>query len=126
MNRKKVDHMQYQEGMEIIQSDIMEKLLSTVDQYDYNLYTAHDVERALSKDNLSLEDYGAILSPAALPYLEVMARKGIEETESTLAIALLCLRLYILPIIVKMNVCIAALKQQIKFNVPFLTRGGRR
>ena len=81
MKRKKVDHMQYQEGMEIIQSDIMEKLLSTVDQYDYNLYTARDVERALSKDNLSLEDYGAILSPAALPYLEVMARKGIEETK---------------------------------------------
>ena len=81
MKRKKVDHMQYQEGMEIIQSDIMEKLLSTVDQYDYNLYTARDVERALSKDHLSLEDYGAILSPAALPYLEVMARKGIEETK---------------------------------------------
>ena len=84
MKRKKVDHMQYQEGMEIIQSDIMEKVLSTVDQYDYNLYTARDVERALSKDHLSLEDYGAILSPAALPYLEVMARKGIEETKKAL------------------------------------------
>src|SRR4051812_8721478 len=81
MKREKVDHMQYQEGMEIIQSDIMEKLLSTVDQYDYNLYTARDVERALSKDHLSLEDYAAILSPAALPFLEVMARKGIEETK---------------------------------------------
>ena len=57
--------MQYQEGMEIIQSDIMEKILSTVDQYDYNIYTARDVERALSKDNLSLEDYGAI-SPLLL------------------------------------------------------------
>ena len=47
--------MQYQEGMEVIQSDIMEKLLSTVEaNMIMNIYSARDVERALSKDNLSL------------------------------------------------------------------------
>src|SRR4051794_5646322 len=81
MARKKVDHMQYQEGMEIIQSDVMEKVLSTVDQYDYQLYSTCDVEKALSKDHLSLEDFGALLSPAALAYLEEMAIKGMAKTK---------------------------------------------
>ncbi|WP_338471680.1 2-iminoacetate synthase ThiH [Niallia sp. XMNu-256] len=80
MARKKVDHMQYQEGMEVIQSDVMEKVFRTVDLYDYHKYTNRDVERALSKDHLSLEDFGALLSPAALPYLEIMAQKGMAET----------------------------------------------
>lgn len=73
--------MQYQEGMEIIQSDLMNKVLSTVEKYDCTLYTNRDVERALSKDHLSLEDYGALLSPAALSYLEEMAVKGMAETK---------------------------------------------
>jgi 2-iminoacetate synthase len=81
MRRKKVDHMQYQEGMEIIPSDLMDKVLKTVEKYNYKLYTGHDVERALSKEHLSLEDFGVILSPAALPYLEEMARKGMEKTK---------------------------------------------
>lgn len=35
--------------------------------------TDHDVRRALSKEMLSLEDFKALISPAAEPYLEVMA-----------------------------------------------------
>lgn len=80
MQRKKTDHMQYMDGMETIESDFMEKVLMAAAQYDYNQYTAKDVEKALSKDQLSLEDYGVILSPAALPYLEEMAGKAMAET----------------------------------------------
>ena len=32
--------MQYQKSMEIIQSDLMEKVLQSVEKYDYNLYTS--------------------------------------------------------------------------------------
>jgi 2-iminoacetate synthase len=78
--RKKVDHMQYQDGMEIIESDLMERVLSAVEYYDYDKYTSHDVERALNKDHLTLDDYGALLSPAAQPFLERMARKAKVET----------------------------------------------
>nr|WP_295970293.1 2-iminoacetate synthase ThiH [uncultured Bacillus sp.] len=80
MAMKKTNHMEYQAGMESIESDIMEKVLRAVEQYHYEQITAKDVEKALSKDHLSLDDYGAILSPAAQPYLEVMARKATEET----------------------------------------------
>jgi 2-iminoacetate synthase len=80
MQRKRVDHMQYMDGMEVIPSDIMEKVLTLREQYNYDLYTSQDVERVLNKESLSLEDYGVILSPAALPYLEEMARKAMAET----------------------------------------------
>lgn len=39
-----------------------------------------DVERALSKDRLIDEDYLALLSPAAEPYLEIMARQAHDRT----------------------------------------------
>ncbi|WP_458414815.1 2-iminoacetate synthase ThiH [Schinkia sp. CFF1] len=77
---KKVNHMQYMPGMEVIESDIMEKVLGAVEKFDYNQYTSRDVEAALNKDHLSIDDYGAILSPVALPYLEAMARKAKVET----------------------------------------------
>ena len=78
---KKVDHMQYQEGMEIIQSDMMEKVLTTADQYDDQQFTSRDVERALSKDHLSLEDLGPFSLLLLCHYLEIMAQKGMAETK---------------------------------------------
>jgi 2-iminoacetate synthase len=51
-----------------------------VEKYDHAQYTSQDVEKALSKEQLSFGDYGALLSPAAQPYLEVMARKAMAET----------------------------------------------
>lgn len=74
------NHMNYIEGMEIIQSDIQEKIQSEMAAYDYNKYTAEDIKYALSKDNCSIEDFKALLSPSAEPYLEEMARRAKEET----------------------------------------------
>ena len=72
----RTDCMSYLPGMEIIESDIKERVLAQMEQYDYDSYTANDVERALSKDTCSVEDFKALLSPAAAPYLEQMARKA--------------------------------------------------
>ncbi|MBE6067183.1 MAG: 2-iminoacetate synthase ThiH [Clostridium lundense] len=80
MNGNKTNHMKYLDGMEAIDSDIMDKVLKLVDEYDYHQYTDNDVKNALMKDNLSLDDYAAILSPAAMPYLEHMARKAMSKT----------------------------------------------
>ena len=77
---KKTNHMEYQEGMEAIDSNIMNQVLSLTNQYDYRKYTDRDVEIALMKPRLSIDDYGAILSPAAAPFLEYMARKAAMET----------------------------------------------
>ncbi|QUH28001.1 2-iminoacetate synthase ThiH [Vallitalea guaymasensis] len=81
MNREKVNHMEYLEGMDVIDSDLMEKVLGIVDKYDYHMYTSKDVEIALEKDMITIDDYGALLSPAAMPYLEDMAKKATMNTK---------------------------------------------
>jgi 2-iminoacetate synthase len=80
MAKKRTDPMAYQPGMEMIASDIRDKVLKTVDNFDHFKVSSQDVEAALKKDHLSAEDYGALLSPAATPYLEEMAKKAIIET----------------------------------------------
>lgn len=80
MEENRLNHMEYIEDMEKTDSEIMDRVLSLVSSYDYDSYTEQDVLNALDKENLSVEDYGAILSPAALPYLENMARKALKLT----------------------------------------------
>ena len=72
----RTNHMEYMPDMQIIDSDVKDKVLAAVKEYDYNSYTAADVERALAKETCSVEDFKALLSPAAAPYLEQMARKA--------------------------------------------------
>jgi 2-iminoacetate synthase len=43
--------------------------------------TATDVERALARPNRTLTDFAALISPAARPYLEVMARQSRQLTQ---------------------------------------------
>ncbi|MBM7869772.1 2-iminoacetate synthase [Clostridium pascui] len=80
MESNKINHMEYLDEMEAVSSDIMDKVLNLVHKYDYHQYTDSDVKNALMKDNLSLDDYAAILSPAAMPYLEDMARRAMSKT----------------------------------------------
>lgn len=72
----RTNHMEYMEGMERIKSDIMDKVIGQMEDYDYNKYTAVDVRRALQQERCSIEDFKALLSPAALPFLEEMAQKA--------------------------------------------------
>ncbi len=76
----RTDHMKYMPDMEVIQSDMLEKLLGEVEAYDPAAYTAADVRRALDKDDIGVEDFKALLSPAAAPFLEEMAVKARNET----------------------------------------------
>lgn len=77
---KYMEHMNYLDGMESVSPDIMNRVLSLAGSYDYGKYAGKDVERALGKELLTPDDYGAVLSPAAMPYLEEMARKALLET----------------------------------------------
>lgn len=74
------NHMEYLPDMEQIESDIMEKVMSQVNDYDYNKYTAQDVIHALEHNTCSVEDFKALLSPAAQPFIEQMAQKARLET----------------------------------------------
>lgn len=76
----RTNHMEYIEGMERISSNIMDKVISAVKSYDYGKYTAADVKRALDSQTCSIEDFKALLSPAAMPFLEQMAQKAKSET----------------------------------------------
>lgn len=68
------------EGMEQVDSDIMDKVISARNAYCAEDYTGADVKRALMKDHLEIEDFAALLSPAAEPYIEQMAQKAKQET----------------------------------------------
>ena len=72
--------MEYMEGMEHISSNIMEKVLAHMEAYDYEKYGSEDVRAALDHEHCSIEDFKALLSPAAEPYLEEMAQRARLET----------------------------------------------
>lgn len=74
------NHMEYLPGMEQIDSDICENVISRMNGYDYSRYTAKDVKTALEHTTCSVEDFKALLSPAAEPFLEEMAQKARLET----------------------------------------------
>ena len=76
----RVNHMEYRPGMEKIESDVCDKVMSHVNSYDYSKYTAKDVRAALDHERCSIEDFKALLSPAAEPFLDEMAERASMET----------------------------------------------
>jgi 2-iminoacetate synthase len=74
------DHMGYLDHMEVIRSDVMEKVLDRTERYNPVGYDENDVNDALGKDVLTQEDYSALLSPAAENMLEQMAARARYET----------------------------------------------
>lgn len=70
----------YRHGMEVIESPVMSDVLERLEAYDYHHYTASDVRRALAADRIGLDQFAAILSPAAEPYLEQLAQRAARET----------------------------------------------
>ncbi len=76
----RTNHMEYMEGMEQIRPEIREKTLAAMEGFDYSKYTARDVQMALAHETCSVEDFKALLSPAAAPFLEQMAQKAKIET----------------------------------------------
>lgn len=76
----RTNHMEYMKGMEQIHSDIMGRVLSQMNDYDYGSYTADDVKRALEKETCGIEEFKVLLSPAAQPFLEKMADRAKAET----------------------------------------------
>lgn len=78
---EKISHMEYWPEMEVLEeSTVMDQVLEAMEAYDYNTYTAQEVIRALNKENRGPEEFKALLSPAAEPFLEEMARLATLET----------------------------------------------
>lgn len=75
----RTDPMCYLPGMEATDSDILEQVLKARAAYAYEKYTQADVERALTHEQCAPADFAALLSPAALPLLEKIARRAQQE-----------------------------------------------
>ncbi len=82
MEKKRTDHMTYLPGMEILDSDIDGKILRRMRAYDSDSYTEDDVRRAIRSRNRDLDDFGALLSPAAEPLIEEIAAEAQRETRA--------------------------------------------
>lgn len=81
LERERIDHMKYLPDMEVLgDSDIMDRVIDRMSCYDYEKYTEADVRAALARRERTVEDFEALLSPAAMPLLEEMAQKAQEET----------------------------------------------
>lgn len=77
---KKTNHMEYLPDMEQIDSDIKDKVIEAMNAYEPDKYTEDDVLQALEHDTKTIEDFKALLSPAALPFLEEIAQQAQAET----------------------------------------------
>ena len=55
------DHMAYQPGMDNIGSEIQDEVITRMNAYDADSYTAADVQRALNRDVLQPEDFATLL-----------------------------------------------------------------
>lgn len=76
----RTNHMEYLPGMEKIESNICADVMAQMKSYDYLKYTSKDVIAALGHETCSIEDFKALLSPAAEPFIEKMAQRARLET----------------------------------------------
>ena len=80
LEMERTDHMAYLPDMEVLDSGIDRQVLSLMEAYAPASYTAGDVKAALNHDMRNLEDFAALLSPAAQPLIEEIARAAQSET----------------------------------------------
>lgn len=76
----RTDPMAYWPDMEQIDPTVRETVIATMNDYDPSAYTILDAKRALDHETCTIEDFKALLSPAALPLLEQMAERASRET----------------------------------------------
>ena len=74
--RLRTDHMAYMDGMEIIPHDIFDRVIAEINSYNPLVYSESDVVRAIKSDRCSIDDFKALLSPAADKYLDQIAEKA--------------------------------------------------
>ena len=72
----RIDHMKYLPGMDIIDSTMLDDVLEYRRAFKNDAFTEQDVKSALTKTHLQPHDFMALLSTAALPFLEEIAQKA--------------------------------------------------
>lgn len=80
--RTEYDACAYMPHMEAIPNGIMDEVMEEQSAYDPGSFGERDVRRALAADRLGPEGFGALLSPAAVPFMEDIAAKARAVTRS--------------------------------------------
>ena len=63
--KNRIDHMTYLPGMEDIGSEIMDQVISAMEEYDYSKYTAADVKNAIAHSERTPEDFKSLIAAGA-------------------------------------------------------------
>ena len=95
--KNRIDHMTYLPGMEDIGSEIMDQVISAMEEYDYSKYTAADVKNAISRRFYLQQRYH---------FWKKLHRPHSWKQENILEIVFICLLRSILQIIVRIIVFI--------------------
>lgn len=78
-SRKHTDVMDYTDGMEMLDSGVMDSVLGRAAAFDQHSYSDRDVSATLEGE-CDIEGFAALLSPAAGRHLEEMAERARNET----------------------------------------------
>lgn len=76
----RTNHMEYMEGMEVLDSNVIDTVINEMNKFEYYNISEDDVRRVLDKEVLSPWDFQKLLSPAALNLLEEIAQRAQKET----------------------------------------------
>ena len=77
---RETDHMEYMDGMDKTDHQIMSRVLEMTNKYDPSVFTSEDVRNVMFQENVGIDGLKVLLSPAAQPYLEDMAFRAKQET----------------------------------------------
>ena len=75
------DPMTYQPHMQQLDSQMFEEVQAAMQAFEQTTYTAKEVQVALRSTACTVQEFAALLSPAAQPFLEQMAEKAKRERE---------------------------------------------
>ena len=75
------DPMTYQPHMQQLDSQMFEEVQAAMQAFEQTTYTAKEVQAALRSTACTVQEFAALLSPAAQPFLEQMAEKAKRERE---------------------------------------------
>ena len=76
---RETNHMEYMDGMDKTDHQIMSRVLEMTNKYEPLVFTSEDVKKVLLQENIGIDGLEVLLSPAAQPYLEDMAFRAKQE-----------------------------------------------
>ena len=114
--KPRVNHMEYMEGMEVLDSDVMEQVIAAMNAYDYSQYTEEDVRRALSHDMKTVRISRHSCLRQRCLFWKRWLRRHRGRPVNISAIRFTCLLRFILPITVRIIVFTAVLTATIRLR----------